>query len=320
MYRGQTVGVVVPCYNEALQITKVLDTMPEWIDRVIVVDDCSKDQTSAVVRAYAHNHPRVRLITHERNGGVGKAISTGYIAARDEGLMITAVMAGDGQMDPVDLPGLLDPIVDKEMDYCKGNRFKFVKGIESIPRVRLFGNFILSAITKLSSGYWHLSDTQCGYTTITLNALQQMDLENIYPTYGCPNDILTKLNIADMRVGEAAVAPLYNVGEKSKMKIPKIILPILRLLFRNYRQRIFQKYVVRKGHPLVFAYSFSALGFILASVLFAYLVIMTAFTGHIPKAALMFFGFGVITSLHLFLTALEMDYNENKHLQIILPR
>jgi len=104
------------------------------------------------------------------------------------------------------------------------------------------------------------------------------------------------------------------------MKIPKIILPILRLLLRNYRQRIFQKYVVRKGHPLVFAYGFSALGFSVTLILFVYLLAMTLGTGHIPKAALMFFGFGTVTSLHLFLTALEMDYNENKHLQIILDR
>src|SRR4051812_21120139 len=125
MYRGKSVAVVVPAYNEEKQIHKVITTMPDYIDKVVIVDDCSKDGTSRVVSEYAARDKRVVLIRLEVNEGVGGAIAAGYVWARDNGMDCAAVMAGDGQMDPIELPGLLDPIVDDDADYTKGNRLLY---------------------------------------------------------------------------------------------------------------------------------------------------------------------------------------------------
>jgi glycosyltransferase involved in cell wall biosynthesis len=256
MYKNKTVAIVIPCYGEETQIRNVIETMPDFVDKMYVIDDQSKDKTFEVIEDCAKTNSKVVPILHKKNGGVGKAISTGYIRARDEGIDITVVMAGDGQMDPDDLESVVDPVAEDLVDYCKGNRFLYRDGVKKIPRTRFFGNFVLSAMTKIISGYWHVSDSQTGYTAISLMALKNIDVENIFPRYGCPNDILVKLNIEDMRVGEVPVNPLYGVGEQSKMKIPKVIGPILKLMSRLFIERMVHKYIIRTGHPVVLAYAF----------------------------------------------------------------
>ena len=251
------IAVVIPCYNEDAQIHDVLSSIPAFVDTAYVVDDASTDQTHQIASEYAKKDGRVVVLRHENNSGVGAAIATGYRQALNDDVDIVAVMAGDGQMDPDDLETVVGPVAAGTVDYCKGNRFYYDRGIGRIPRARLVGNFILSAVTKIVSGYWHVSDTQCGYTAISKGALASIDLDTIYPGYGCPNDILAKLNISDMRVAEVPVNPLYGVGETSKMNIPRVILPILILLGKLFIQRLVRKYVIRTGHPLVLAYAFS---------------------------------------------------------------
>lgn len=268
MYKGWTVGVVVPCYNEETQIGTVIETMPDYVDRIIIVDDVSKDRTVEVVRGYAERDPeRIRLIVHERNGGVGAAIVTGYKAAVEEGIQATAVMAGDAQMDPDDMPALLDPVVAGEVDYAKGNRLFTGEAWRTIPRVRYIGNSALSLMTKIASGYWHVADSQTGYCIANLKSLSTIDLDRLYPRYGFPNDVLVQMNVYDFRVRDIPIKPVYGVGEKSNIRLYKVVPTLSWLLFRRFWYRMFQKYVIRDTHPLVLFYvtglAFSLVGFVL---------------------------------------------------------
>ena len=164
MYHETTVGVVVPCHNEELLITRVLDTMPDYVDNIYVVDDVSSDKTVQVVEDYirAKGTTHVHLIKHPDNKGVGGAIVSGYKQAAQDGMDVIAVMAGDAQMDPEDLHLIIEPVADGRADYTKGNRLPSGEAWHQIPRVRYIGNVLLSLMTKIASGYWHIFDSADG--------------------------------------------------------------------------------------------------------------------------------------------------------------
>lgn len=314
MYLNNSVAVVVPCKNEAAQIRGVINGMPPLVDLIVVIDDGSTDGTADVVRACAVRDPRVQLIRHEQGHGVGGAIAAGYVRARDLRYDVAVVMAGDGQMAPADLEAVVYPVAAGLADYCKGNRFKYPQGLRRIPPVRKFGNFVLSVLTKIATGYWHVSDTQTGYTAISLSALEQIDVEEIYPTYGCPNDILAKLSMAEMRVTEVPINPLYNVGENSKMRIGRIIGPILSLLSRSFARRVLQKGLLIGGEPFAFTYIFFAMSFVVSCVLAASVLVHRITFGEVPQATLLTSGVCLIVSLQFLLAAFCMDSDANRHL------
>ncbi len=257
MYKDKSICVVVPAYNESTQIGKVLSTMPDFVDRVVVVDDASKDDTVDIARQHQNKIEKLEVIQHDTNQGVGAAISTGYIRARDEAYDVTAVMAGDGQMDPLELGKIIDPVVDGSADYVKGNRLFYGDAWNMIPHYRYLGNSFLSLMTKIASGYWHIADSQSGYTAISLIALKRINLDKIYNDYGMPNDLLIKLNQHDFRVRDVHIRPVYNVGEKSGIKVNKVIPRISWILFKGFWRRLFFKYVIRDFHPLIFFYLLS---------------------------------------------------------------
>jgi glycosyltransferase involved in cell wall biosynthesis len=179
---GQRVAVVVPAHDEEKLIAETLRSIPDFVDRIIVVDDKSRDDTVGAVRALGD--VRVEVIEHERNLGVGAAIITGYKRALEEQIDVTAVMAADAQMDPADLETLVAPVARKEVDYAKANRLFTGRAWEIIPRYRYLGNAFLSLMTKIASGYWHIADSQSGYTAISLEMLELLDLDRIYPRSG----------------------------------------------------------------------------------------------------------------------------------------
>jgi glycosyltransferase involved in cell wall biosynthesis len=189
MYQNKSIAVVVPAHNEQTQIGKVFETMPDYVDHIVVVDDHSSDDTVETVKQFAQEDRRIGLIEHEKNQGVGGAIATGYTWARDNKIAVTVVMAGDGQMDPADLENVIRPVVDGTADYSKGNRLFFGDAWKMIPHYRYLGNSFLSLMTKIASGYWHIADSQSGYTAISLMALKRIDPETIYKDYGMPNDL-----------------------------------------------------------------------------------------------------------------------------------
>lgn len=256
MYKDKKVCVVVPAYNEENLIGKVIETMPDFVDRIVVVDDRSSDKTAEIVEGLAtKSGGRIVLIEHDKNEGVGGAIVTGYKWAMDNRMDVTAVMAGDAQMDPADLPNLLDPVVAGEIDYAKGNRLFTGNAWQIIPKVRYLGNSYLSLLTKIASGYWHVADSQTGYTVINLKALQMLDLNGIYKRFGMPNDMLIKLNIFNFRVRDIAVRPVYNIGEKSNIRLRKVAFTIPLLLLKGFLYRMREKYIIRDFHPWSFSIS-----------------------------------------------------------------
>ena len=165
MLEGKSVGVVIPAYDEEKLIAATIAGVPEFVDRIYVVDDRSNDATAE--RAREIGDPRVEVITHDRNQGVGAAIVTGYKRALDDAVDVTAVMAADNQMDPQDLETLCLPVARGDVDYAKANRLFTGQAWQLIPRYRYLGNAVLSLLTKVASGYWHVADSQSGYTAIS---------------------------------------------------------------------------------------------------------------------------------------------------------
>lgn len=316
MFENAKVGIVVPCHNEESQLGRVLETMPEFVDRIYVVDDASEDGTAEIARRYAQARPeRIRFISHTSNQGVGGAIASGYKAALADGIEVTAVMAGDGQMDPEDLPRILAPVVRNECDYAKGNRLFTGDAWQVIPKVRYLGNSLLSLLTKIASGYWHIADSQSGYTAINLPALKRIDWDRMYKSYGQPNDLLVRLNVYNFRVRDVTIRPVYGIGERSGLRPLRMIPKLSWLLFRLFLYRLFQKYVIRDFHPLLFFYAMGMVLFPLGLIMGFYLVAARLVLGPIASTSALFAAFLTITGLQFLFFAMWFDMDYNKHLK-----
>lgn len=316
MYKNKIISVVIPCYNEETQIENVVQTMPDIVDYMVIIDDNSPDKTAEIVRSLLKENPKIVFIEHEKNQGVGGAIATGYKWSRDNKIDVAVVMAGDGQMNPDDLPAVLDPVVDGEIDYSKGNRLFTGEAYKKIPKVRFFGNSVLSLLTKVVSGYWHVADSQTGYTAINSKALHLIDWDKMYKRYGQPNDLLVRLNVWDLKVRDVPVEPVYNVGEKSGIKLHKVVITIPLLLLRLFFWRMKEKYMIRNFHPLVFFY-FLGLIFLLAFVLLTarMCVYWWFITGLIPKVNALAALFSFMAANQFILFAMWFDMEANKELK-----
>jgi glycosyltransferase involved in cell wall biosynthesis len=313
MLDGKTVAVVVPAYNEERLIVETLAGIPVFVDRVLVVDDRSKDETAQ--RARETGDPRVEVIVHGENGGVGAAIVTGYKRARDERMDVTAVMAGDNQMDPAELEMLCAPVARGELDYAKANRLVSGLAWELIPRHRYLGNAVLSLLTKIASGYWHVADSQAGYAAISLGMLDQLDLDRIYQRYGFPNDLLVHLNVWNARVRDFPSRPIYGVGERSGIRLRQVVPRISLLLIKGFFWRMREKYVIRDFHPLVFFYllgllmTSAGLGLGLAEAVLRFL-------GHqITVATIVLVALLLTSGTQFMLFAMWFDMESNKDLR-----
>ncbi len=315
MLNNKKIGVVVPAYNEERQIEMVLGTMPDYVDHVIVVDDASRDKTAAIVETRQKQNGRIVLLKHAKNAGVGAAIATGYKWARDNGIDIAVVMAGDGQMDPKDLPRILEPVVSGDVDYAKGNRLFSGEAFRKIPKMRYFGNSILSLLTKIASGYWHVADSQSGYTAINRAALEAVDWDKMYKRYGQPNDLLVRLNVHNFKVRDVHINPTYHIGEKSGVKIRKVIFTIGWLLTKMFFWRLKEKYIIRDFHPLVFFYFLGGL-LLTSSVFFTVrLIVLWIKVGHVPEITALALIFCIVTGLLTTFFAMWFDMEYNKDLR-----
>jgi len=315
MYLKKTIAVVVPAYNEEKLIAQTLASIPDFIEKMIVVDDESTDNTAKIVMEIAENNQRIQLIQHEINQGVGGAIVTGYKKARDLEMDVTVVMAGDGQMDPNDLPNIIEPVARGEVEYTKGNRLFQGDAWRMIPRHRYLGNSFLSLMTKFASGYWHVADSQTGYTGISLMALKKLDLDGIYKSYGMPNDLLIKLNQFDFRVRDVHIRPVYNIGEQSKMKLFKVIPRISWILFKGFWRRLFFKYVIKDFHPLIFFYVLSCILLAASVPLTIRMFYLWCTTGVIPGINALAIAFAVISGLQTLFFGMWYDMEYNRHLK-----
>jgi glycosyltransferase involved in cell wall biosynthesis len=354
MYKDCTIAVVVPAYNEEKLIGRTISTMPDFVDEIVVVDDCSTDGTVEAVksstgfqpvspspeseeidgieridqssepsdgpavtdhRSPITDHRSLTLLRHDHNQGVGGAIVTGYKYARDHDFDVAVVMAGDAQMDPDDLPAILDPVVEGEADYSKGNRLFTGEAWKQIPKVRYLGNSALSLLTKIASGYWHVADSQTGYTAINRRMLRLVDWDQTYKRYGCPNDYLVRLNVYDATVADVPVQPVYNIGEKSGIKLWKVIPKMSWLLGKLFLWRMLQKYVIRDFHPLVFFYGLAFVLLLAAVPLTIRLFWRWAEQGYVPSMTALACFFSVVTGLQSLFFAMWFDMEHNKHLK-----
>jgi glycosyltransferase involved in cell wall biosynthesis len=340
MYEDHTVGVVVPAYDEKGFVDDVIETMPDFVDRIYAIDDRSTDGTWAEIReaaervnvradgvkpftdgaetlgdevepvadgaptlcddgepvadgdgrglhrgsdrrgstASASAEPslgteppsdaasasdseprRVVPIRHEENQGVGAAIKTGYRRAYADGIDVVAVMAGDGQMDPDLLPAILDPVVSGRADYAKGNRLRSEDHTEAMSGWRLFGNALLTLLTKIASGYWKMMDPQNGYTAVSRRALDRIDLDAVFDDYGFANAMLVHCNVADLRVADVPTPAVYG-DEESHIEYSTFVPQLSALLARGFGWRLQRKYLLRDFHPLAFLYGLGVLG------------------------------------------------------------
>ncbi len=364
MLDNKTIAVVVPAYNEETQIGMVIETMPDFVDRIIIVNDNSTDKTLEKAASFLstdHNktsvkvsrkavepnfynqaelilqelnekemeyftpstlfnknpeNDRIIIISNSPNAGVGGSIARGYKWCKDYNIECTAVMAGDGQMDPGELKKICMPVVNEEVDYVKGNRLIHGSANLYIPKTRFLGNSILSLVTKIAAGYWRISDTQTGYTAISNEALNSIKLYKIYKRYGMPNDMLVKLNMAYCTIREVPIKPVYRIGEQSKMKVSKVIPKISFLLLRLFFKRIWVKYFIKDFHPLFILYN---MGFVLlfASLPFAWRIIsymINDIPGERPILNSLMFVFLIVSSFQSLLFAMWMDIQDNERL------
>jgi glycosyltransferase involved in cell wall biosynthesis len=309
---GKRVAVVVPAHNEEKLIGETIRAIPEFVDRIYVVDDLSTDGTVDAVRTLAD--PRVELIEHERNLGVGGAILTGYHRALAERMDVTAVMAADAQMDPDDLETLAGPVARGEVDYAKANRLFTGQAWEVIPRYRYLGNAVLSLLTKIASGYWHVADSQSGYTAISLQYLELLDLDRIYPRYGFPNDLLVHLNVWNARVRDYPSRPIYGVGERSGIRLRKVVPSISWLLVKGFFWRMREKYVIRDFHPLVFFYALGLLATAIGLGLGIAELVLRILGNDITPATIVLVALLLISGSQFTLFAMWFDMESNRDL------
>jgi glycosyltransferase involved in cell wall biosynthesis len=254
-------------------------------------------------------------VVHEKNRGAGAAVVTGYQRALAEGADVVCVMNGDNQMDPLELTELVLPVVRDEVDYAKANRLFTGEAWTLIPHYRYLGNALLSLITKIASGYWHVADSQAGYTAINRRMLELLDLENVYPRYGYPNDMLVHLNVWNARVRDFPSRPIYGVGERSGIKIRAVVPRISWLLWKGFFWRMREKYVIRDFHPLVFFYF---LGLVMTTVGLALGIFETVLRlsgNHITPATIVLVALLLISGTQFTLFAMWFDMESNKDLR-----
>jgi glycosyltransferase involved in cell wall biosynthesis len=308
---GKQVAVVVPARDEETLLPRTLAGIPEFVDRVYVVDDGSEDGTAAA----AAGHERVAVIRHERSGGVGAAIVSGYKRALEDGVDVVAVMAADNQMDPADLETLAGAVARGEVDYAKANRLFTGQAWELIPRTRYLGNAVLSMLTKIASGYWHVADSQSGYTAAGRSTLELLDLDRLYRRYGFPNDMLVHLNVVNARVRDFPSRPIYGVGERSGIKYRSVVPRISWLLLKGFLWRLREKYVIRDFHPLVFFYALGILMTLAGLVLGIVETVLRLMGNELPTATIVLVALLLISGTQFTLFAMWFDMESNRDLR-----
>jgi len=312
MYKHKKVGIYVPAYNEEANIGEVIETMPDYVDIILVVDDCSKDKTSEVVKKYMKKDKRIVLERNERNRGNGYGAIFAYQKLIEMGMDLICPMAGDGQTEPQYLPRLLDPVVNDECDFAKGNRFLEAAVYKKMPAYRYWGNIFVTMINKFSTGYYSMYDSLNGYYVVRASVLKKINFNKLGDRYEFENSFWIQLNIAGARGKDVSIPPIYK-NEQSKIRLWKVVIPTLRVLIKGFFERIFYKYIL---------YNFSPVGlfFIAGTLLGAFgwifgLIILITSIGpnEASTATVMVSVVPIILSIQLLLQAIVLDMqNEPK--------
>jgi glycosyltransferase involved in cell wall biosynthesis len=302
------VAVVIPCFKVKAHILGVLNEIGENIDRIYVVDDCCPEFSGQYVLDNQAD-PRVKVIFHDKNKGVGGATCTGYKAALEEGVDIVVKLDGDGQMPPGLIPKLIKPLLDKKADYSKGTRFHSLQSLRSMPFARKLGNSCLSFVSKAASGYWNIMDPTNGFTAINSTALAQLELEKIHERYFFESDMLFRLAIIRAVVRDVPMEAVY-ADEESGLKIRKVLVEFPPLYVRAFLKRLGYNYFLRD-------FNVASLEFLVGVVLLVFGVVFGAYqwiegiqtllyasTGTVMLAVL-----PIILGFQLLLSAITFDLN-----------
>ena len=303
MYRDHSVGLVIPAYNEELLIATTISTLPDFVDRIVVVDDGSADATSEKVHALAH--PRVTLLRNDENRGIGASVVRGVKELLDCQVDVVCLMAGDAQCDPACLTLMLDIVTRGEADCAKANRFLRARELRSMPLRRRFGNLLLSLLTKFSTGYYSLFDSQNGYSANRADILRRLDLDSISPRYEFENSFWLQLYLARARIRDVPAPAIYG-EETSTIGFWEFVRRTSRVLIAGFFQRLLYSYVYNL-HPLIV---FGILGLLLVAFgtgvgIWVTVVAIgedTPSTGTVMLAVL-----PLLVGLQLFLAAFVMD-------------
>lgn len=283
MYKHKKISLVIPAYNEAKLIRQTLERVPAIIDRVYVVDDMSPDNQADVIQACAAKDSRITLLRHKTNQGPGGAIITGYLQSSKDGYDIAAVVGGDNQMPLEEIERFLDPLIDKQADYTKGNRFLLSQlddTLEKMPKTRLIGNWLITAVAKMASGYYKVMDFVDGYTAITKEAIDLIDWKKAWKHYGYPMDFLIRMNAYSLRVRDIPRSAIYLPGERqSQIKGLRYFRRCSPMLLKGFLWRLRFKYLYRDFHPLFMFYYLSFILLPLGFLIGLYLIIDSLFLG-----------------------------------------
>jgi glycosyltransferase involved in cell wall biosynthesis len=324
------VGVVVPAYDEAAFVGEVVDSIPAAVERIYAVDDGSSDGTWDEIRARAGvvvtaarpdaaseerpvegGQARVVGVRHDTNYGRGAAVVSGYRRALADGLDVVAVLDGDGQMDPAILDRIVEPVVTGEADYAKGTRLTSPEDWRGMSGWRLFGNLLLTGLTRVSSGYWQMTDPQNGYTAISAAALEAVDFERLYAGYGFLNDLLTELNVAGMRVANVPMRAVYG-AEESGIAYRSFVPSVSLLLLQNFLWRLWADDRSVPGYAVVGLYALGGVGLLAGSVAVGASVLAAeAGVGTVEAGGTA--GVGLVSTL----TAMAADRRRNAPLEFI---
>lgn len=313
MYRSLKIAIVVPCYNEEKLAVKTLSTIPEFVDKIYAVNDGSKDDTLKVITDYSKKDKRVIIINNSKNVGLGKSMLNAFEMIKSTDIDAVGVMAGDAQMDPDYLPTLIDALVDEKADVVKANRFSQDHSLDSMPAYRKFGNIIVSILTKFSTGYYRLFDSQNGYVIYRKKTIDSIPKHIIGHRYEYENTVLVALSIIGAKVKDVPIPAVYG-NETSTINLFGTTMRTLKALHKGFWQRIYYKYILYSFHPIAL-FLFSGLGAIFFGMFWLVFMIYEKLSNDISPstATSMLCVLPVIIGLQLLLTAVILDVNEENH-------
>ncbi len=312
MYHKLKIAAIVPAYNEEKLIKKTLLSLDKIIDVIYVINDGSTDNTLNEVKKISKNDSRINIIDLKTNHGLGYALKSGLQKAAKSNADRMAIFAGDAQMDPKYLPEMLDNLEERKLDFIKANRFMHLEQLKSMPTYRKIGNVIVTIITKFSTGYYSIFDTQNGYAIYTKNIVDRLPWHLVGDRYEFENTVLIALSIINAKVGDFAIPAVYG-EETSTIKVFSTTLKVLRVLYVGFWKRIYYKYVLYNFHPIAL-FLFSGISTFSLGILDGiYVLLQRIVYSVIPNSgALLPVVLLLVLGFQLLLTAFILDVNEEK--------
>ena len=314
MYKNKVIAVVVPCYNEEKLVQKTIVTLPKEIDHIIAINDASTDNTIRELKRIAKMNKKVIVLDNPKNGGIGFSLMRGYKhALENTSSDAIGIVAGDAQCDPSYILEMLDVFFSEELDYVKANRFFHRDALKSMPRYRKIGNIFISLLTKFSTGYYSISDTQNGYGFLSRSILKKVNYSFVKERYDYENTMLVALSIVGAKIKDHPVPAIYG-EETSSIKLLPTALRALRAVWVGFWQRIYYKYILYSFHPIAL-FLFSGLLLFLCGLAGGFFIIIDRMlNGHSPSTGtVMLVALPLLVGFQLLLSAITMDMNnENK--------